>query len=403
MRLYPLWDVLVVPAVAGISEIQRPDDVAAMVKVFGVLQRVAESLYGYGEVTLSDIVVSLRDLLSVGDRGELTERSVPCGGQSDLAIQLAFQMTGWLTGIWDPLPDVFGLDFRLKGSLPPRHRAGIRPDPILHNTELSIKNWQHQPVHHVANRFGKLFPDPEISLHDNTLGSRDVESACLTAAYLSFHSCEDIMGLSLEWTGTLAQHLEYDQHQKKLYVFKYPSICLLLCRDSPQTLLSSVFKQQRGHPSSQSNSSLQEMEWDGYLAEVLLSYPLIFARNRRSRRSIRRRIVELGEECDPLLKTLCTARNTSDEIKFLYKELNAEPAEDYVPIAEFPLLSKKLIQLQKANSGRNPYSVRRLWNDRRNPHAWLALWGALTALVITTLTLLFQALQFVFQIYTPNV
>jgi hypothetical protein len=211
---------------------------------------------------------------------------------------------------------------------------------------------------------------------------------------------KDIVGVTLQWTATLGQHLEYNQQEKKLYVFKHPSICLLLCREDPQTLLSDVFlQQQREHTSSQPLGMLQGVEFDGYLAEVLLSYQLIFARNSASRKSIKRRIADIGGECDPLLKTLCTATKHNQDVKLLYAELHAEPAENYVQIAEFPFLAKKLIQLQKLSMGRNPHSFRRLWRDRRNLLAWFALWAVL---IITVLTLVFQMLQLVFQIWSPT-
>ena len=399
LRLTPLEQTLTVPIFSAHGEEWRSTDLAAKTEVLKTLRHVAGNLFGYGEVTLRDIAASLKavppDCESCDTNGPPLLRE----DQGDLGSHLAFQVTGWLTGIWDPLPDVSSPVFRVEGSLPPRRRAGIRPDPILRNTVLSIHEWQHQPLHRIAGRFGMLFPSPDLSLRDDTLGSRDVESACLTAVYVSWHSLENIMDMELVWTGTLAQHLEYDQHRKKLYVFKYPSICLLLCREGPQTLLSDVFKQQQQNPTDQQNRGLQDMEFDGYLSEVLLSYPLIFARYRKSRKSIKRRFAELGEECDPLLKTLCTANQTSAEMKSLYQELNADPAENYVPIADFPFLARKLFQLQKANMGRHPHSLRNLWNDRRSLGIWLALWAAL---IITTLTLFFQIWQLVFQIWTPN-
>ena len=398
-RLQPLWNSLIVPTVAGLSEGQQYDDVSALTEAFVVLTEVANSLFGYGEVTMPDIVAHLCNIPTEDQTTEMKTMSLLRDIDGELAAHLAFQMTGWLTGLWEPLADVSCPSFKLAGSLPPRPRAGIRPDPILRNIELPIKEWQHQPLHRLAGRFGKLFPNPDLSLHDNTLGSRDFESACITANYICWYSLEDIVDVTLEWTATIGQHLEYNHQQKKLYVFKYPSICLLLSRDGPQTLLSDVFRQQqREQATSQPFSAVDQLELDGYLAEVMLSYRLLFACNRRSRNSIKRKLASLGEGCDTLLKTLCTAKEGSAEINWLYRELNAEPTENYVPIADFPFLAKKLIQLQKASMGRSPHSFRRLWYDRRNPSAWFALWAVL---IITTLTLLFQLLQLVFQIYTP--
>ncbi len=398
-RSIPVWKSLILPTIDGLNKEEMHDDISAIAAVRRVMAEVAGRLFGYGEVTLPDIVDRLKSVPVEKGNNEAETISLLRDLDGDLPAHLAFQVTGWLTGLWEPLADVSNPKFRLLGSLPPRRRAGIRPDPISRNTELSIKEWQNQPIQRVAARFGKLFPSPDHSLHDDTLGSRDIESACLTAAYISWHSLKDIVGVSLVWTGILAQHLEYDQQQKKLYVFKYPSICLLLCREQPRTLLSDIFQeQQREHAPGHTFVTPQGLEFDGYLAEVLLSYQLIFARNSGSRKSIKKRLAKLGEECDPFLKALCAKENTP-EMRLLYAELNAEPAENYVPIADFPFLARKLIQLQKLSMGRNPHSFRRLWRDRRNLLAWFALWAVL---IITALTLLFQMLQLVFQIWTPT-
>ncbi|KAJ9617237.1 hypothetical protein H2200_000958 [Cladophialophora chaetospira] len=397
-KVVPVWNALMCQTIDGLSNEQTPDDISAVAAVRHVMAEVAESLFGYGEVTLPDIVDHLKNVPSGVQYNEGKTVSLLRDAEGDLPTHLAFQTTGWLTGIWDPVPNVSHPYFRLSGSLPPRRRAGLRPDPIIRNIELSIKEWQNQPIHRVAARFGKLFPSPDLHLQDDTLGSRDMESACLTAAYISWHSLKDMVGVSLNWTGILAQHLEYDQQQKKLYVFKYPSICLLLCRKGPRTLLSDIFQEQHQEVASgQRAVTPQGLEFDSCLAEVLLSYPLIFARNSRSRKSIKKKLAMLGNECDPLLRLLCGKEDTP-EMDLLYRELNAEPAENYVPIADFPFLARKLIQLQKLSMGRNPHSFRRLWRDRRNLLAWFALWAVL---IITALTLIFQMLQLVFQIWTP--
>jgi hypothetical protein len=205
--------------------------------------------------------------------------------------------------------------------------------------------------------------------------------------------------ITLEWTSTLGQHLEYNQQEKKLYIYQHPSICLLMITDGSKTLLSDIYRHQKlEHAAHQPLSNLDQLEFDGYLSEILLSYRLMFARHRRSRTSIRSKLSALGQDCDPLLTMLCTADEKCPEIQKLYKHLRDEPAHDYVPIVDFPFLAQKLCLLQKANMGCNPHSLRRLWNDRRNPAAWFALW---LVLIITTWTLIFQMLQLVFQIYTP--
>jgi hypothetical protein len=58
------FDGLMLPAVAGVSESQRPDIVAVMAKAFCALRQVTESLFGFGRVPSPDFVANLSNVPS---------------------------------------------------------------------------------------------------------------------------------------------------------------------------------------------------------------------------------------------------------------------------------------------------------------------------------------------------
>lgn len=400
----PAWDSLIVPVVADVSLDVVGDTTPGRTAVFTLIAEVAKCLVNDGEVTLPGIVDHLTEVKLEDSRSEKSH-ALLIEGRRVLATHLVFHVIGWITALWEPmLPESLESNLSesrlcIAGASSQRRRPGILYHPVVRNHSLPIQGLAHQPLRQTADRFGKLFPVPELCLEDNTLGTRDVESACITTAYLSYHSLANIVDVTIAWTCTLGQHLEYDQRHKKLFVFKHPSICLLLYRKASKSMLSEVFKPaQQSQAMSKLSGGLEQVEYEDYLAEVLLSYRLVFAHDDRSRKLIGREIDALGPDYDPLLRTLCTEPNTSDKIQEIYRRLDAESCENYVFIAEFPFLSKRFIRLQKASMGRNPHSIRRLWYDRRNPPAWFALWAVL---IITGATLLLQFLQLVFQIYTP--
>ncbi len=101
--------------------------------------------------------------------------------------------------------------------------------------------------------------------------NRDVESASITTAYLSYHNLADLVRVKLVWTDTLSEHLYYDSQTKSLYVFKHPSICLLLIRADGDTILSRMFEAERKEKNDFEHHSCSAfVGYDDYLLEVIL-------------------------------------------------------------------------------------------------------------------------------------
>jgi hypothetical protein len=228
----------------------------------------------------------------------------------------------------------------------------------------------------------------------------------MIASYISFHSLHQVLNVKVEWVDVLNQHLEFDHRNAVLRIFRFPSMCRLMYRDVEGTLLNQLFHEnEEEHDERPPSRYAHAADMQDFLVEVLLSYRLIFGRNRRSRSRIRRLLEsekanwQLQCRYDPLLEVLCTEPDDSGPIQELYQALDAKRFDDYISVDEFPFLARRLFDLQRFSMAQNPHSWRRLWVDRRNVATWFTIWAVV---IIGGSTLLIQILQMVFQIYQPS-
>lgn len=73
----------------------------------------------------------------------------------------------------------------------------------------------------LLNRFGKTF--------SKLLGAvaRFPGDTWIDENVLSFHILTKVAHIKIEWVEDLGQHLEFDVGNKKLKLFKYPSLCFV--------------------------------------------------------------------------------------------------------------------------------------------------------------------------------
>lgn len=393
-RITQAWPQTINDVVERASHSPLVATVGDRIKVYEILIRVAELLEHEPECSLLSIVVELRTQTLIKD------------AMDEKAAQMVFQFVGWLTALFDPSPEpsITHLSLRKTGHTSRRRRL-VRHQ-VVRNTSVVIANDQ-QPVHRLLGRFGSLLPEPQCVRRPDLAGGLEAGSVCIIASYVSFFSLQQVLNIKLEWVDTLNQHLEFDQSNNVLRVFRLPSLCRLLQRNEGGTLLSRLFrenKQEANRDAAPHNPHLFETDIEDFLIEVLLSYRLIFGRKTRSRRLIGRRLEKEKREWepkgqyDPLLEILCTHKSNSPEICEVYADLEAREFEDYISVDEFPFLAGRLADLQRFSMAQDPHSWRRLWNDRRNITSWFTTWAVV---IIGGGTLLFQVLQLVFQIYQP--
>lgn len=142
--------------------------------------------------------------------------------------------------------------------------------------------------------------------------------------------------------------------------------------------------------------------------EILLSYRLLFAQSRRSRRLISHELDKSRSQgkLDPLLRILSVTSLPSLHSRlprglFPHSTLNAEgmlqESDTYSAREDFPSFGYRLLILQRYNLRQQPSRVKDLWRDRRNPLQWYTFWAVVwvggISIVLSVLQLLVGAAQ----------
>jgi hypothetical protein len=371
----------------------------AKADLYNMLVRIARFIEQRSTDDDDDCECTLIDMVS-----ELRSEGFIKDDIDHLGVQVVFQCVGWLTALFDPSPILSNTHLCLRKVDGGFRRRRLVRKTVIRQFCVTITDG-NRPLQQLLGRFGSLLPRPECVRRSDATGGLESGSECLIASYISFHSLQQVLGVKLEWVDVLNQHLEFDQSTGALRVFRLPSMCRLMYRDVEGTLLNELFHENEEEYDEKPRSPhSQAADIQDFLAEVLLSYRLIFGRKRRSRKRVRRSLEENKDtwrkECryDPLLETLCTEPESSRAVRELYTDLEAKPFDDYISVDEFPFLARRLFDLQRFSMAQNPHGWRRLWADRRNITTWFAIWAVV---IIGGATLLFQVLQVVFQVYQP--
>jgi hypothetical protein len=394
-RIDEVWPTIAVKILNGVRTDTTMATTKARAKVYEILFLIASSIEESSikddhERTLNEMASALRCKDFIKDDAH------------PLAVQFVFNCIGWLTAIFDPSPDPAETHLSMRNIGHNFRRRGLVRRTIIRHSSVAIGD-ANRPLHQLLGRFGSLLPRLECVRRSQAAGGLEGGSECMIAAYISFHSLQQVLNVKIEWVDVLNQHLEFDQRNAVLKVFRLPSICRLLYRDVDGTLLSQLFQENEKEQDENfhmPHSHIADIQ--DFLVEVLLSYRVIFGRQRRSRARIRASLQEKQEKWqselryDPLLEILCTEPEDSHQVQELYNDLEAKRFDDYISVDEFPFLARRLFDLQRFSMAQNPHSWRRLWADRRNITVWFTIWAVV---IIGGSTLVFQVLQLVFQIY----
>lgn len=399
------WQPIIVLVIEGLSYNSLPTSAASKTLVFGVFNQILQFMTGTG-----DNRCSLHSLEQDLRRRKL----IKAGGTAnrELAIQFIFQVLGWLAAFWDPALDAstttLSLAQRYEG-LTTRRRITMH-SPAITSTAIGISEATHA-LSLLLSRFGTVLPEPRLVVREAFRGGPEAGPDDLSATYLTFHNLQQDLKIELKWTKTLNQHLEFDQPNNILYIFRYPSICYLMARKEQDTLLSKTYnewtkEQEKWTSSSEAIFSPEArrvrrgIKIEDYPVEVLLSYDILFGRCTESRASAKALLATSAEEWkaeggyDPLLETLCTKGRDCPEVAELLKELQAGKPRDSISVDEYPFLGERLATLHARSSRQAPHNWNRLWTDKRNMPAWMALWAVV---VFGGITLLLGTIQLILQ------
>ncbi|KAI0531915.1 hypothetical protein GGR58DRAFT_518135 [Xylaria digitata] len=238
--------------------------------------------------------------------------------------------------------------------------------------------------------FGMMLPPPNYCSSDNDADRHTFNQIkTITPNDIDAHVLSRLCGLKFQWVDSLSCHLELDKHSSTLFIYRYPSFCI------------SNLQQHEAHNMKEGRKTAlytNEEDVTGLLREILLSYRLIFGRNKRSRtvfRKLRPFTSISNQGHDQSLAEFCGKKRFNCPITLVEQE-------EYDLGIDFPHLRSRIALLGGYASGKQPQSLRRLWHDRRNSPAWLAYWSALVfgfmGLLLVLIQTVFQILQYVDQV-----
>ncbi|KAG8161272.1 hypothetical protein KVR01_009536 [Diaporthe batatas] len=219
-------------------------------------------------------------------------------------------------------------------------------------------------------------------------------STVLYKSTLNYDSLKTIGKIRLRWVHELSSHLDFDSQNRCLYIFRFPSFCALgALGKSRAPIFDGLVRALYSTQHETTADSASEVSVRQLSQEILMSYRILFAQTRGSRRLAGIALEGLQSEnphhYDSLLELVCTA-----PLKALVEDdlgrhpmlwpVSCRTFEDvlqeqdtYSSQDDFPLLGQRLVKLQEFNLRQQPSRLRDLWRDRRNVLQWYTFWAVL--------------------------
>ncbi|EHK48803.1 hypothetical protein TRIATDRAFT_215066 [Trichoderma atroviride IMI 206040] len=212
-------------------------------------------------------------------------------------------------------------------------------------------------------------------------------------SYLRYQTLHDVAGVKLVFVDCISLHLDFDEKSRELRIFRFPSLCKLLCHSREYRWLyydprpSASQTSQIGFETGHSQAS------DMY-REVLLSYRLIFGQDKKSwkawRNFYKAQNVPPGIE-DPLLRRLC---GQDCRYETTYEEIKApDVAAQYSASEDFPFWGARLLKIQQFVVNKNPSDWKTLWNDRRDVLRFYTFWAVVVVGVMSLTLSVIQSIE----------
>lgn len=318
------------------------------------------------------------------------------GNNSDslhYARNLVFAIIGWQTMLYRP-------DLR---SCSPAQLA-IVEETDLHRGQAHFCLRQNQStckksLHDFLMGFGVLLPPSNFSALVSE-GDKNALRGIKTAAAesLNAHLLTSISNTTIKWTDCLACHLELDVSSNILYLFRYPSFCVvnLLPQESNNQPRTAIHACAIPYPTGAPWATAEEVSQ--LLQEIILSYRLLFGQNKASRhyfRSIRPFDGRPAEGRDRILTALCGQKRF--RIGF-----EVQDREIYDLSHDFPVLKSRIAVLLRHLSTKRPRTWKELWHDKRDSASWFTFWAVLiiggTGILLAFIQVLLQIVQLALQI-----
>ena len=353
--------------------------------VFGrVWQETARFLTENTSGSIDDVITHLLDNGNI-HRPVTSDSSSPPTMRS-----LVFAIIGWQTMLY--LPDIHSCPFS---------QLAIESQMALHQglCHMSLKQGQSackKPMNTFLLGYGVLLPPRQFSIAETT-EEKEAFNRWTTANPESFnaHFLTVFGGINIVWVDSLPCHLEFDSDSNTLFLFRYPSYCLM---NSGSDESSSHTHKSVLHACAISSASRQwanQEEITQMLQETILSFRLLFGQNRASRKLYRSLEPFQGipdQGADPFLKTICGEQR-------LRTPIGLSERNSYELRRDFPILRSRLAILMSHLASKKPRTWKELWLDKRDSASWLTFWAVIVigglGIVLAFLQVILQIIQIV--------
>lgn len=364
--------------------------------------KIKECLTSDGSITIIDRIIS-----RLYDEGLLV--LPPAEGEEDIitaehyleyARYFVFCVLGWQTMLFTPaaLGDASSNDLE-----PPRLAIDEQPGCCGYthmSLEVSTRGCPREPLSEFLMGFGVLLPSKNMCLDEDPNVQRVFYNQTeVHARIFNAYTLSAVGGLRIKRVDAIACHLEFNSTTKELSLFRFPSFC--------ESLLANYARgRRRGALHACATTSYLRCQWasedevNQLLAEILLSFRLLFGQTRKSRLLFRSSLNPFSGHSkdnirDPLLSTLCGSKEIPcDDGNTMFNGLVQK--ETYYLPRDFPILRYRMAIFQRYLSSTVPRTWAQLWRDNRDSAGWLTFWAVIVFGVFGSVMAFLQVvLQFV--------
>ena len=191
----------------------QPKTPAQFDQVCDLIEAVAESISGQSDLTFDGVVADL----------EAKKLLMTTNEAHYFAHQLVFIVTGLITMLYEPSlepqTDRLGItNGTTESRKAPRNSTWTKH--YLEKTDIT-----DLPVNVLLEHLST--PDGPIP-HQASKSSR-VEQDALEASNLCYYTLTAMANIKIKWVPNVCEHLEFNQREKVLKIFCFPSFCAMMC------------------------------------------------------------------------------------------------------------------------------------------------------------------------------
>jgi hypothetical protein len=250
-RISEAWISLISPVLDGVDVLATRPSKQDLEIAFSFLAAVALECRDRENLALTDIVDKMYNegLLKDTDdaRSEAYQLVFACIGwisKSLLIQQNSIETNRTATGVlYSPHPRPQAKFLQILEPPAPERRPSRsqqnlnswrRRAKVITNYKESLNNDDllDQPLFRVLRKFGKILPKPMTE--NMTQDKIDLNLIC----FYIFNSLHTDAAIDIEWTECLAMHLDFDNSNKTLKLFRFPSLCFLMCQSPDVSLMT---------------------------------------------------------------------------------------------------------------------------------------------------------------------